>query len=134
MCAVGDIIRIEEYMDHGNLLSRHSFVVIDDEPDKIEGVSYDMICNAMSSFKDPTQKERKMKYPGNFPIVIDDENMISANANSKDGYIKADQLYYFNKSKIRYRVIGNIKPDIFDLLLEFIEESDFELVDILDNL
>lgn len=134
MCVVGDIIRIEEYKDHGNLLSRHSFVVIDDEPDKIEGVSYDMICNAMSSFKSEEQKERKLKYPGNFPIVPTDENMISQTANMRSGYIKADQLYYFNKSKIRYRVIGNIKPDILQLLLDFIEESDFELVDILDNL
>lgn len=134
MCAVGDIIVVEDYHDHGNILSKHSFVVIDDEPDEIKGISYDMICNAMSSFKDEKQNERKMKYPGNFPIVVADEDLKTPNGNNKSGYIKADQLYYFNKSKITYRVIGNIKPDILDLLLEFIEESDFELIDILDNL
>lgn len=31
MCAVGDIIVIEKYLDHGNLLGRHSFVVIEME-------------------------------------------------------------------------------------------------------
>lgn len=35
MCQVGDIIVIKSYKDRGNVLSRHSFVVIDDEEGKI---------------------------------------------------------------------------------------------------
>lgn len=132
MCQIGDIILIQQYKDRGNVLSRHSFVVIDDTADQINGVSYDLICNVMSSFKTNAQKERKMSYQGNFPIVFDDR--VVKNDNKKNGYIKADQLYYFQKDALEYDVIGKIKPDIFNLLLEFIEESDFELVDITDNL
>ena len=73
-----------------------------------------------------------MSYPGNFPIVFDDRTV--ENDNGKEGYIKADQLYYFQKESLEYEVIGRIKPDIFNLLIEFIEDSDFELVDITDNL
>ena len=43
-------------------------------------------------------------------------------------------MYYFAKDKISYKVIGYMKPDIFDLLIEFIEESDFDISDIIDNL
>lgn len=50
------------------------------------------------------------------------------------GKIKADQLYYFNKDIIDYQVIGYILPDILDLLIQFIEESDFEITDIVDDL
>ena len=132
MCQIGDIILIQRYKDSGNLLNRHSFVVIDDEPDQINGVSYDMICNVMSSFKTKTQRERKMSYPGNFPVVFEDR--IVENDNEREGYIKADQLYYFQKDSLDYEVIGRIKPDIFNLLMEFIEESDFDLIDITDNL
>ena len=132
MCQVGDIIKIQRYQDGNKILSKHSFVVIDDESDKINGVSYDMICNVMSSFKDKIQRERKISYPGNFPIVLEDR--IVENDNGKEGYIKADQLYYFQKDKIRYDVIGKLEPDIFNLLIEFIEESDFDLIDITDNL
>lgn len=51
-----------------------------------------------------------------------------------DGFVKADQWHYFVKDKISYRVIGTMKPDIFALLMEFIEESDFDFSDIIDNL
>lgn len=52
----------------------------------------------------------------------------------KDGYIKADQLYYFNKSKIQFQVIGTILPDVLNSLLEFIEQSNYEIKNIIDNL
>lgn len=133
MCQVGDIIVIKSYKDRGNVLSRHSFVVIDDEEGKIEGIPYDFIANVMSSFKTEEQKRWKLNhYPGNFPIVFGDR--VVKDDNGRNGYIKADQLYYFQKDKLDYEVIGNLKPEIFNLLIQFIEESDFELVDIIDNL
>lgn len=73
-----------------------------------------------------------MSYPGNFPIVSDDT--ITDPHNDRNGFVKSDQWYYFDKNKISYEVIGYMKPDIFDLLLEYIEESDFEFSDIIDNL
>ncbi len=132
MCAVRDIIVIENYLHNEKAIGKHSFVVIDDTPDKIEGVSYDMICNAMSSFKDEKQRKRKLSYPGNFPVSANQEDIKSGN--DKEGYIKADQLYYFNKNKIQYKVIGQINEDVFEELLNFIENGSFEIISITDNL
>lgn len=133
MCQVGDIIVIMEYKDKGKVLNKHSFIVIDDEEGQIGGIPYDFIGNVMSSFKTEEQKRWKLdRYPANFPIVFDDR--VVKNDNGKDGYIKADQLYYFQKDTIKYEVIGSLKAEIVDLLIQFIEESDFELEDIIDNL
>lgn len=132
MCQLGDIILINEYKDRKTTLKKHSFVVIDDEKDKINGLSFDMICNVMSSFKNADQKERKLKYPGNFPIIHGDSSV--PRGNEKDGYIKADQMYYFNKSEIDYKVIGSVSSDVFNLLLEFIQDSNFDIIEITDNL
>ena len=45
-----------------------------------------------------------------------------------------DQWYYFSKDKLDYTVIGSVKPEIYDLLIEFLENSNFDLYDIIDNL
>ena len=132
MCQVGDIILVDHYSDNGKTLSKHSFVVIDDNNGTIEGMSYDMICNVLSSFKSEKQKRRKLSYPGNFPIAHDDT--VTNPHNSKSGYVKLDQLYYFKKDKLQFRTIGTMNPDILELLFEFLEESDFEIFDIVDNL
>ena len=132
MCKIGDIILIERYKDREKTLGRHSFVVIDDQNGEIQGLPYDKICNVFSSFKSEEQKKRKLSYPGNFPIANEDTN--TRPDNGKSGYIKTDQLYFFNKSKIEYTVIGNIQPDILELVLEFINTSDFRVVPILTNL
>lgn len=105
---------------------------MDDENGTIQGLSYDFVANVLSSFKDENQKQRKLSYPGNFAIMSNDT--VTNPHNNKDGYIKADQLYYFAKDKISYRVIGQIKEDVFNDLMDFIENSDFELTDIVDNL
>lgn len=132
MCKIGDIILVKKYKDKQNNLGKHSFIVIDDEKDTIEGMPYDMICNVLSSFKTKKQKQRKLKYPGNFPITHDDT--ITNPDNGNNGYVKADQLYYFKKDKIEYQIIGTVLPDILNLLFEFIEESDFPIIEIFDNL
>jgi hypothetical protein len=132
MCKIGDIILVNNYKDKGKTLRRHSFVVISDENGEIEGLSYDLICNVLSSFKNDEQKKRKMGYPGNFPIANGDT--ITTPHNSKDGYLKTDQLYYFNKSILDYSVIGYIKPDILGLIFDYINESDFDMEAIINNL
>lgn len=132
MCQIGDIILVQKYKDHGQDLSRHSFVVISDENGEIQGLTYDFIANVLSSFKSDTQRERKLKYPGNFPI--DSSDTETNPHNNKSGYVKTDQLYYFAKDKLSYTVIGTMKPDVFSELMEFIENSDFDLEDIIDNL
>ena len=120
MCKQGDIIVINEYKDHGSVLSRHSFVVIDDEGGTVQGLSFDFIAQVMSSFKSEEQKQRKLKYPGNFPITASDKNM-NPGANNKEGYIKAEQFYYFDKSKTKFYVIGKMTDTTFFVLLDFIE-------------
>lgn len=132
MCKVGDIILINQYKQNGRTIGKHSFIVVSDENGKIEGLDYDIVANVMSSFKDPVQKERKLKYEGNFPLVSEDT--VTNPHNEKAGYVKTEQLYYFQKDKIDYNVIGYVKKDIMDLILEFIEESNFEFVAITDNL
>lgn len=132
MCKIGDIILINKYKDGNNKIGRHSFIVIDDRKGIIEGLPYDMICNVLSSFKSEEQKDRKLGYDGNFPISHDDT--VTNPHNENNGYVKADQLYYFRKDKIDYQVIGNILPDILKLLFEFITESNFPIVEIIDNL
>lgn len=132
MCKVGDIILVNEYKHENRTLSRHSFVVINDEGGEVEGIPYDLVCNVMSSFKNPQQKARKMQYDGNFPIVSTD--VVTNPNNGLSGYIKSDQLYLFNKSKLDFSVIGYLKQDILELLFQYIEESDFELEVLTDNL
>jgi hypothetical protein len=106
MCSVGDIIIVENYTHNGISINKHSFIVLNDNAGQIQGLDYDLICNVMSSFKNKEQKKRKLSYPGNFPIVPEDCDSIQGN--DKSGYIKADQLYYFNKEKIQYVVIGRL--------------------------
>ena len=132
MCKIGDIIIINNYIDNGINLSRHSFVVLDDEDGKIQGLSYDMVCNVMSSFKDGNHKNRKLNYPGNFPISSNDTH--TNPNNGRDGYIKADQLYYFNKEKIDFQVIGSMNKESLEKLIKFIEELEIDIKEIIDNL
>lgn len=132
MCKKSDIILVSNYISQGNFIGKHPFVVIEDNGGKIQGVSFDMICNAMSSFSSEEQRARKLSYPGNFPITAEEKNV--PGGHSLDGYIKADQLYYFDKNKISYRVIGSLEPDTFNSLIEFIQNSDFPIEQITDNL
>lgn len=117
MCEVGDIIVIEKYKDGDQELTKHSFVVIQNEGGCIRGLNFDIIALVMSSFKDEKQKQRKLQYD-NFPIVPSDEDLTQGNA--REGYVKADQFYYFRTDSLEYQVIGKIKEDILSLLFEFI--------------
>lgn len=132
MCKAGDIILIIDYVDGGVNLSRHSFVVIKDVAGQIQGLDYDIICNVMSSFKTPEQRAKKLSYRGNFEILHTDTNV--AGGNEEDGFIKAEQFYYFNKEKIKFRVIGAMNEDAFGELIQFIENLDIEIKQIVDNL
>ena len=132
MCKIGDIILVDHYKHGSKSIGKHSFVVIGDDNGSIQGMNYDLLCNVLSSIKSDEQRKRKLKYPGNFPIA--NEDTLTDPNNGKNSYIKTDQIYLFNKSKLQYHVIGYIKPDILDLIVEFINESDFEREIIMDNL
>lgn len=73
-----------------------------------------MLC----SFHDKDHKIKKFKYKENIPI---EKEIISGNhINNKEGFIKVDQLYYFNKSQIDYKVIGQINNEFLEELVKII--------------
>lgn len=60
---------------------------------------------------------------GNFPISTDDKIMNEGkDKDNRYSYVEADQFFYFDKGKIRYIHIGSLEPDIYDLIVEFIQE------------
>lgn len=132
MCKLGDIILVDKYNDREQAISKHSFVIVNDEGGTISGLSYDIVCNVMSSFKNEEQKKKKLSYPGNFPVLYGDSDV--PGGNRKDGYIKAEQLYYFDKEKLDFEVIGYLLPEVLERLIKFIEELEIPLVHITDNL
>ena len=119
MCRLGDIIVVKEFKDKdGNTVPKHSFVVINDEKDYVEGLKYDFVSNMMCSFHNDKHKNKKLKYQENLPIK--EEYISGDKINSKSGYIKADQLYYFNKSLIEYKVIAHMEAELLDELVQLI--------------
>lgn len=112
-------------------MGRHSFVVIDTTGGTIQGLDYDIVCNVMSSFHSEEHRQHKLGFPGNMEYSSSDEQV--RNGHGKDGYIKADQFYFFNLSKLDYWVIGSITPNLLAALQRFIQE--LERVEIVtDNL
>ena len=132
MCKVRDIIVVNQYEHDGEIIDKHSFVIIDNEKDEIQGLSYDFVANVISSFKNAKQKAKKLSYPSNFPIEINDR--VTNPDNGKEGFIKAEQFYYFKKDKINYDVIGEINEDKFNELIEFINNLECDIEEIIDNL
>ena len=68
--------------------------------------------------------------------MADDKIIDNEKYNNKDAYVKADQFFYFSKDKIKYIKIGSISPDIFNLIVEFIQELSLDGVkfqQIVDN-
>ena len=119
MCRLGDIIVVKEFKDsNGITVPKHSFVVINDEPDYIEGFEYDFVSNVMCSFHDEKQKEHKLSFEGN--LEINPTQIHGQSINSKGGYIRADELFYFNKNKIEYKVIAHMDDELLDELVQLI--------------
>ena len=119
MCKLGDIIVIKNFKnENGNVISKHSFVVINAEKDFVEGLKYDFVSNIMCSFHNEVQRRKKLRFVENLPIK---EKFISGEKiNSKDGYIKADQLYYFDKELIEYKVIAHMEQELLEELVQLI--------------
>ena len=82
MCKLGDIIVVNNYIgEDGIVIGKHSFIVVNDKPDFIEGLGYDLVTNVMSSFKNEEQKNRKLRFMENIEIISDD--IISKNKTEK---------------------------------------------------
>lgn len=124
MCKLGDIIVISEFKNEFNqIVKRHSFVVIDEKENTIEGMNYDFVSNMLCSFHNENHRKRKLSFKEN--LEISKKSIINNNLNEKNGFIKADQLYYFNKANIDYHIIGKLNDRAMKKL--------FQLLIMLDN-
>lgn len=133
MCKVGDIILVKSYKGVDSKdVGHHSFVVLDDEKGFIEGLPYDIICGVLSSFHSEDHKKKKLLEDGN--VLIKNGDTVTNPDNGKDGFLKADQLYYFNKSKLDYEVIGYIREDLLERIISYIESLGFKVQIVIDNL
>lgn len=121
MCKIGDIILVYNPKRFKKPIGMHSFVVLDDNHGTIRGMDFDFIGLIMSSMDTDDKREKLMKYDANFPITPDEQD-IDDGGNGKLSCIKAEQFYYFNKDKIKYKVLGRLDEEIFNLLIEFIQE------------
>lgn len=57
-----------------------------------------------------------MKYKENLEILETDLDL--SRRPKKSGFVKADQLFYFNKKKSNYYVVGRVDEDVLLKLLE----------------
>lgn len=69
MCKLGDIIVINKFKnENGDTITKHSFVVINDEKNYVEGLKYDFVSNMLCSFHNKHHKNKKLKFRENFEI------------------------------------------------------------------
>lgn len=68
------------------------------------GLDFNIVRTVMSSFNNKKQRNKKMKYKENLEILETDFDL--SRRPKKSGFIKADQLFYFNKKKSNYYVVG----------------------------
>ena len=117
MCKIGDIIGVKKYVGQdGKEIGFHYFIVVSDEGGKICGFNFSIVGTVMSSFKNEEQKRKKSKLKANIPIEETEFNL--GTNKKKSGFIKADQLFYFDKSKTSYFVVGQVDGDVLLSLLE----------------
>lgn len=123
MCKIGDILLIYNARNKRSI-GMHPFIVLDDTNGTIGGVySYDFIGLLLTSADTEEKKERLKKIEGNFPISEDDKIMNSdKDSDNRYSYVEADQFFYFDKSKTKYIHIGVLEPDIYNLIIEYIQE------------
>ena len=131
MCKLGDIIVVQEFKDEvGDTVPKHSFVVVNDESDIVEGLKYDFVTNMLCSFHNDEHKSKKLRFKEN--LAIRTEYISGKNLNSKEGYIKADHLYYFNKNEIRFKIIAHMDAELLDELVQLIlvlsEENKLKII------
>lgn len=123
MCKIGDILLIYNATRNKRPVGAHPFIVLDDRNGIVKGMySYDFIGLLMSSADTEEKRQKLHKYDGNFPISQDDKICDNENYNNLPAYAKAEQFYYFSKDKIHYMHIARLEPDIYEIILEFIDE------------
>ncbi len=141
---VGDIIVISRYISPDNVeIQQHSFVVLNNQAGTIAGVeiklnlelNFDLVATAMSSIKNEQHKKKIQSY---FPkdMIVEFNDAQISNGNRKDGYIKANQLYYFQKDSISYFKLGKLNVETFNKLIELVKinEKNGDLISNYNNI
>ena len=129
MCQPGEIVVIEKFLDsekHEN--TRHSFVVLSNESGKIEGIDYNIVLALMSSFrgKPDGYKAKKLKYPWNIHITTLDTDMLSGN--NEEGFIKCNQLHYFDLTEDEINIIGSVNATVWDKINEALDKYEDKII------
>lgn len=124
MCKIGDILLIYNAKNEGKLVGMHPFIVLDDNNGVVSGMyTYDFIGLLLTSADTEEKKERLRKIEGNFPIAEDDKIMNTGKSDdNRYSFVEADQFFFFDKDKIKYIHLGKIEPDIYNLIIDFIQE------------
>lgn len=126
---VGDVIVINKYITPDNIqMKQHSFVVLNNQFGTVAGVEigldlelkFDLVTTVMSSIKNEKHKNKiEAYYPKDMIVEFNDAQI--SNGNRKDGFIKANQLYYFQRDNIDYFRIGKLNESTLDKLLQLVE-------------
>ena len=96
MCKIGDILLIYNARNK-RPVGAHPFIVLDDSNGVVSGIySYDFIGLLITS--------------------------ANKGHDNRFSYAEADKFFYFDKSKIKYIHLGKLDPDVYNLIIEFIEE------------
>lgn len=123
MCKIGDIIGVPKSIgDGGNVIGFHYYIVISDKRGTIEGFDFDKVASVMSSFHSEEEKKKKLKHEENLEITT--TNFKLNDKEEKEGYIKADQLHYFDKKKTKFFEVGRIDIELYNRLVSLIQYLD----------
>jgi len=124
MCKVGDIIKVEKYIgDDGSEVGRHTFVVIDEDEDVIEGYNFDFVGSPMSSIKSEAQRQKVEADERLMILKTNDQNGMPA-SKYDESFLKTNLFYYFKKEKIQYQVIGSLNIETYMKLIEQLKNLD----------
>ena len=124
MCKIGDILLIYNAKNKRKPVGMHPFLVLDDTDGIVRGIyKFDFIGLLLTSAETEERKEKLKQFDGNFPISEDDKIMDEGReGDNKYSFVEADQFFYFDKERIKYVHLGTIEPNIYNLIIEFIEE------------
>lgn len=125
MCKIGEIIGVPTFYGETNMLCDfHYFIVVGDYDGQIEGLDFTKVGSMMCSLdgKSENYKKKKLKYKENIPIDVTDFSL--GKRIRKKGFIKSDQLHYFNKKKTKYFSVGMASNEILNRLFDNLETFD----------
>ena len=124
MCKIGDILVVRNPVVDHKPIGQHSFIVLDDRNGIVSVFEYDFISLLLTSYEDENRREKLSSKEGNLPIAKDDKSFDDDKyrKNNRNSFVEADNLFYFSKEKISFKKIGELSPDIFNIIIDFINE------------